>query len=227
MRAPYFQDESVTIYHGDAREVLPEIRAVDAVITDPVWPNAKPELAGRDDPYELFAQVAEHFPRKARTVVIHLGGQSDPRFLCGLSMPFLRVQWLAYARPNYFGRFLGQADVAYAFGAPPPVEKGGPNIIPAQTISTDSNGKQSEHPTPRKMQHLLWLVKWWTRKAETVLDPFAGSGTTLVAARQLGRKAIGIEVEERYCEMAAERLRHGDEGVRAIARGQIPFGVLL
>lgn len=73
-------------------------------------------------------------------------------------------------------------------------------------MDTDSTGKQADHPCPRKITHAAFLVKWWSEPEDTVLDPFAGSGTTLVAAKQLGRKAIGIEINERYCEIAAKRL---------------------
>lgn len=85
----------------------------------------------------------------------------------------------------------------------------GAHVIPGKCVDADSSGKQSAHPCPRKLKHAEWLVSWWSEPADTVLDPFMGSGTTLVAAKRLGRRGIGIEVDERYCEMAAERLRQG------------------
>jgi site-specific DNA-methyltransferase (adenine-specific) len=61
------------------------------------------------------------------------------------------------------------------------------------------------HPTVKPTDLLAILLGYSTLAGEVVLDPFMGSGTTLVAAKNLGRKAIGIEIEERYCEIAAKR----------------------
>ena len=66
-----------------------------------------------------------------------------------------------------------------------------------------------DHPCPKPLPWMLWLVGLVSQEGETVLDPFAGSGTTLRAARDLGRRAIGIEIEERYCEIAVQRLAQG------------------
>ncbi|MDE2106820.1 MAG: site-specific DNA-methyltransferase, partial [Patescibacteria group bacterium] len=63
------------------------------------------------------------------------------------------------------------------------------------------------HPTQKPLELLRWLLGYSCQPGGTVLDPFMGSGTTLVAAKQLGRRAIGIEIEERYCDIAVERLR--------------------
>jgi len=60
------------------------------------------------------------------------------------------------------------------------------------------------HPTPRRYEFVSWLVKWFGGK--TIIDPFCGSGTTLLAAKNHHKVAIGIEIEERYCEIAAKRL---------------------
>jgi site-specific DNA-methyltransferase (adenine-specific) len=63
-----------------------------------------------------------------------------------------------------------------------------------------------DHPCPKPVTFMRWVVERCTASADTVLDPFMGSGTTLRAAKDLGRRAIGIEIEERYCEIAARRL---------------------
>jgi DNA modification methylase len=73
--------------------------------------------------------------------------------------------------------------------------------------SKKERGKGNDHPTVKPLQLMRYLVKLVTPPDGTVLDPFMGSGTTLEAARNLGRKAIGIEIEERYCEIAAKRLQ--------------------
>jgi hypothetical protein len=205
---PYFRDEAVAIYLGDCRDILPLIPAesVDLVLTDPVWPNSSWQLVGSDDPLALFAAAAALFPRLSSRLVVHLGCDSDPRFLLAVpaEMPFFRVCWLEYVRPHYKGRVLYGSDIAYAFG-PPPAPKPGQFVISGKTLDVSSNGQQTDHPTPRKLGHVRWLVTWFNDNGP-ILDPFMGSGTTLRAAKDLGRYAIGIEIEEKYCEIAAKRM---------------------
>jgi site-specific DNA-methyltransferase (adenine-specific) len=67
--------------------------------------------------------------------------------------------------------------------------------------------KETDHPNEKPLSVLSKLVRLGTIEGELIVDPFLGSGTTLVAAKNLGRKAIGIDIEERYCEIAANRLR--------------------
>lgn len=203
----YYQDDYVTLYHGDAREILPSLNPVDCIITDPVWPNAISELAGSEDPIGLFTSAARFFPDLAVRAVIHLGCDSDPRILSGVpkSMPFFRVCWLRYARPHYKGRLLYGSDVAYIYGAPPRSRKGA-HIMPGEFCKTTAEGNDHLHPCPRSIQHVSWLVNWFADGS--VLDPFCGRGTTLRAAKRAGFKAIGIEIEERYCELAARSLEY-------------------
>lgn len=198
---PYYQDDWATIYHGDCREILPSISSVESVITDPVWPNFSRELAGAGDA-SLFPQAVAALPPHQR-IVVHLGVNSNPLFLAPIKKPFLRACWLRYAACSYVGRLLCGSDIAYVFGEWPEPEPGA-MVVPGETISTDSKPRDRRHPCPRRIDHVRWLCKWFA--GASVLDPFMGTGTTLVAGKDLGRTCIGIEIEERYCEIAAKRL---------------------
>ena len=81
-----------------------------------------------------------------------------------------------------------------------------------------------DHPTQKPAELMRRLIRFFTQPGDVILDPFAGSGTTLVAARDTGRRAIGIEREERWCELAVQRLRYGVRGVQRIEAGQLPLG---
>lgn len=218
---PFFQDEYVTLYHGDCREVLPDIEHGDTCITDPVWPNSVfPDI---DDPAALFAEAAALL--NVQRLVVQLGCMSDPRFLAGVpaSLKFLRVCWLSYARPAYRGRILMGSDIAYAWGTPPS-SRPGRRVLPGQCMAKKNNtmaqrtgrGNGSSencdfsklpHPSPRRLEHVLWLVSVFAEQC--VIDPFAGTGTTLLAAKSHGLRSIGIERNERFCEIAANRMGQG------------------
>lgn len=225
---PYYSEPGVTIYRGDARELCRHLSA-ETVITDPVWPNSIfPDV---ENPQQLLTDALSHLVDPKR-VVIHLGCDSDPRFLAAVPArwPFFRACWLEYAVPSYAGRVLKGSDVAYVFGEAPAWKIGG-RVIPGKCISTQRgvgfqtrgvgrnkdrivgpDGRQVRnpelsHPCPRHLAHLRWLVKWFA--GASVIDPFMGSGTTLVACKALGIPVIGIEMEERYCELAVSRLGQG------------------
>ena len=203
---PYYDEGGITIYHGDCREILPTLTPVDVVLTDPVWPNAHPDLVGSTDPWGLFADVQPLL--SGRSLLVWLGIQSDPRFLGCVDRerwPFLRWSYLSNAVPGYNGRCLTTGDVLYAFGEWPPSQPGR-RVIPGESRGTSNKRLRIDHPAARKLLHALFVTRWWTDAGETILDPFMGSGTTLRAAKDLGRKAIGIEIEERYCEIAVKRL---------------------
>lgn len=206
---PYYQQDGITIYHGDCREILPSISGYDSIVVDPVWPNNSVPEFSSIEPKALFSECLS-LCGGAQRIAIHLGCDSDPRFLMAVPQrwKFFRVCHLEIARVGYKGRLLMTGDAAYLFGDPPPSVPGA-RVIPGRTMDADSGGKQADHPCPRKLNHVAFLVRWWSLPGGTVLDPFAGSGTTLIAAKNLGRRAIGIEIEERYCEIAAKRLAQG------------------
>lgn len=216
---PYYEADGVTIYHGDCREILPEIGGGGVVVTDPVWPNAHPDLVGASDPLALFSGALTAMP-VIRRLIVWLGCQSDPRFLTAVppSLPFLRMQYLRRAVPSYNGRCLVGGDVVYAFGEWP-ASREGARVIPGECSVTSIPGRRQNHPCARNENHAAWVVGWWTEPTDTVIDPFLGTGTTLVAAKNHGRRAIGIEIEERYCEIAVKRLaqRMLDFGIAEVA----------
>lgn len=216
---PYYEHAGITIYHGDCREILPGLSPA-SVITDPVWPNASKLLAGAENPTRLWRETVHLLPRSVGCLTVHLGVLSDPRFLTPIPkrLKFFRVCWLPMLPVSFWGRAVNGGDVAYVFGVPP-----GKGIIGGQSpdcgekpLFPKGHGRNrgskayaaalevAPHPAPRKLKHLRWLVSRFG--AGPVCDPFAGAGTTLLAAKGMGIAAIGIEIEERYCEIAAKRL---------------------
>lgn len=216
---PYYEHAGVTIYHGDAREIISLIDA-ESIVTDPVWPNCEHIFPGVNAP-SLLGTVLNQ--AEVRRVAIQLGCNSDPRFLSCVPdrLPYLRTCYLEYAVVGYLGRIMRDAEVAFVFGDAPD-SKPGARVMPGRVIATRSNGDKQwsnkartakivadsvanmKHPTARLLQHVQWLCKWFG--GASVIDPFMGSGTAALACKSLGIPFIGIEIEERYCELAVKRL---------------------
>lgn len=206
---PYYQEDGITIYHADARSVLCEIEPVDVIMTDPVWPGCEsifPFVRAQ----ELFDWVAQEFPRLSSRVIVILGCDIDPRFLGCIPkmLPFFRICWMDQIPPRYRGSLLAGADIAYVFGPGWLNGTPGNRVLPGKCSGQwdpETPGRE-QHPCPRNTTHMAWLVKHYSRPGQMILDPFCGSGTTLVAAKIHSRRAIGIEIEEKYCEIAVKRL---------------------
>lgn len=203
MTEPYYSDEWVTLYHGDALDVLPTLEAVELVIADPPY-NAGFDYGALVDDRRPVAEYAawcrEWFglvDALARRIVIFPGHGNMPVWW-DVKKPSGFGCWYKPGNPAgggivnfcewepwlYWGPFLGGSDVIRA------------------TVSKQLG--VGTHPCPKPLSLYRTLIA--RTKAEVTLDPFAGSGTTLRAAKDLGRKSIGIEIEERYCEIAANRL---------------------
>jgi hypothetical protein len=205
---PFYEHAGITIYHADCRELLSRLD-FQVIITDPVWPNCPPgKIIGHDRPYELFVEFCALIPESVVRLVIELRNDCDPRFLSPIPtrLRFLQAMWCQYVMPGYLGRVLGGNELAYVFGTPVRFGEGRqviPSISPkAQPGDRPANG----HPMSRALVHQRFVVKWCSDDDETIVDPFCGSGTTLADAKELGRRAIGVEIEEKYCEIAAKRL---------------------
>ena len=206
----YYEDQYITLYNADCLDILPDLilGSAQVILTDPVWPDCKPDIQGKDNAYALFSCAASFFPRISDRLIVILGCAIDPRFLAAVPavLPFFSVCWLRRVPPVYRGSHLIAADVAYIFGAGW-LPGNGTKVLPIDTYAVSKKRREplNDHPCYRNYHHMLWLVTHYSREGQTILDPFAGSGTTLLAAKNAGRKAIGIEIDEHFCEIAARR----------------------
>ena len=204
MIEPYYQDSAVTIYHGDCREILPELPKVDLVLTDPPY--------GVGVPYESFDDTTENVRMLIQSTIAPLRNIADRVALsCGQDniWEYPQSDWIlcwinkAGAHQNRWGFSCWTPILVYGKDPFRKIGKGArPDIIEHQETS-EKNG----HPCPKPIR--FWtklMVRCQPENTGIILDPFMGSGTTLRAAKDLGRKAIGIEIEEKYCEIAARRM---------------------
>jgi hypothetical protein len=202
---PYYQDDLVTLFHGDCREV-PDWLTADVLVTDPPYGynhasnregahqgvviagdeslEDRDHILGMwgDRPALVFGSWKCGTPTGTHTV---LAWDKGP----GVGMGDLSVPW----KPNWemiyvLGRgFTGSRDSG---------------VITGRTVSWASKGR--EHPNQKPVGLLAKLLD--KCPPGTIADPFAGSGSTLAAAKMLGRRAIGVELDKRYCALAAARL---------------------
>ena len=189
--------------------------AVDLVLTDPVWPETNVDLPGKENCIETLREVGRGFPRITERVILHLGLMTDPRILTAIpeSLPFVQSCWLRYIPPRYHGPILVEADLAYVFGHKR-LPGDGSRVFGSYCIASARPNKphdarsdpDNNHPCPRSIEHVLWLVKRFSRPGDLILDPFCGSGTTLVAAKLTGRRYIGIDIDRQFVCYARSRL---------------------
>ncbi len=220
---PYYEHAGITIYHGDCREALPSI-AADVVISDPPYGihethgshlstvtlrNGEPvrQVLGfdgisKDECVALALSWVAHVPR---WVVF----TCEWKFCSALSDVGVLVRMGIWRKPDGAPQFTGDRPgtgweaVAICHRAGKKRWNGGGSHAFWEFPKGQNN---SGHPTGKPLGLFKSLVGSFSDESEVVLDPFMGSGTTLVAAKDLGRRAIGIEIEERYCEIAARRL---------------------
>ena len=212
MTQPYYQDDRVTLYHGDCLYELGWLSA-SVLVTDPPYGYSHAsgwagkfqgeaiandhDLTARDEALELWATHDAHgttrpalvfgswrMPKPAGTHTVLTWDKGPAAGMGDLSVP-----WKPNTEEVYvIGKgFQGSRDTS---------------VLTGHTVVTWAS-KGREHPNMKPVSLMSALV---AKTVGTVADPFAGSGSTLVAAKQLGRTAIGVELEERYCEVIAKRL---------------------
>jgi site-specific DNA-methyltransferase (adenine-specific) len=230
---PYYQDGSVTLYHGDCREVLPTLHEIDAIITDPPYGIG---IARWDNPVSWEALAAPLLKPSGFCVAFGLLRTLAP-VVAALEAAGLELeQEMVWSRGTLgtAGERFGRSHELFTIHYLPP--RAAPKVdrvrVPYAPASKPSRNHKRhplgsapgsvwyvheesgsyarhEHESAKPVSLMQRIVSCLSDPGEIVLDPFAGSGSTLVAAKNLGRRAIGVELEERWCEVTARRLAQG------------------
>ncbi len=207
---PYYERDGITIYHGNCLEILPGLEA-DAVVTDPPYGMAWDTNTARFSGGSAISTARRGQGKADQAAIVGDSKPFDPA-------PFLDFRYVIMFGSNHyaarlptgttlvwvkrldaaFGSFLSDAEVAWM--------KGGHGVYCYRDVSMYGEARLRKHPSQKPVPLFRWCIE---KTKGTILDPYMGSGTTLRAAKDLGRKAIGIEIEERYCEIAANRLAQG------------------
>jgi DNA modification methylase len=205
---PYYQHAGITIYHGDCREILPGLPIADLLLTDPPYgiqmskgfggsggfgpPIARrhyPDIWDKDRPDVQLLELALSRCDKA----IIWGGN----FFADL-LP-RSTHWISWDKLNTMPSF-GDCELAWTNIKRKSVKK-----FVVQWNGLIGKEPFRDHPTQKPLE-LMRLSILHAGEVESVLDPFLGSGTSLLAAKELGLNGFGVEIEEKYCEIAAKRL---------------------
>lgn len=221
---PYYEDDAVTLYHGDCREITAWLEA-DVLVTDPPYGRAWATGAGmtksaaavgnyRSKPHDGIANDTDTSTRDA--VMAAWGDR--PGIVFGdplISPPAFVRQALVYAKPQDAGikgahaGFRRDVEMIYLTGKWGVGVGGRSSILTTGALVAGPRGLgiRYGHPHSKPLDLLTDLIgSAMPLGNATIADPFTGSGSILVAAAHLGMRAIGVEVEERYCELAARRL---------------------
>jgi site-specific DNA-methyltransferase (adenine-specific) len=200
---PFYEDDHVTIFHGDSMQIIDGLEW-DHVLTDPPYGIAYeggPTNLGAteyapihgDDTFDA-AQFALTIPAQKRVV---FGAHEFPHLLGPGGQWFCWDKRLTEAADKMVGT---PYELAWS---DTPGKNQMLRVLHGGVVNANRNGPRM-HPTEKPISMLMSIIE--TIPEGVILDPFMGSGTTLRAAKNLGRKAIGVEIEERYCYAAAERM---------------------
>jgi len=207
MLKPYYQDDRVTIYHGDNREILPQLPHADLILTDPPYGVDLAYDVWKDDEPGWFKLMGELIPM--------MRAQADM-----VIFPSCQIKRLGWFYKNHPPDWL----IAWHKGSPGHVSAIGfndwePLVVYGRSkglsmhdyLSVNNDEKMGAygHPCPKPLRWAGWLIDRACPEGGLVIEPFLGSGTTLRAAKDSGRRAIGIDISEKYCEIAANRMAQG------------------
>ena len=214
MTDPYYQDERVTLYHGDCLELADLWTCADVLVTDP--PYGRNWRQGRAQTRPGFDDsrpgIAGDESTEVRDAALAMWGNRSAISFGDLMLapPVGTKQVLVFHKSNNAGGrgatagFRRDAEAIYLIGPWPSGLGGESSVLRSSVSAVRTMPIRTGHPHAKPGDILQALIA--KCPPGTIADPFAGSGSTLVAAKALGRRAVGVELEERYCEIAARRL---------------------
>jgi DNA modification methylase len=203
---PYYQDDYVTLYHGDCREIVPTLGMFDLLLTDPpygIGKDGQSQSTGGHGGRKAYDFLGWDGMRPERSLFDMLTAKTGAQIIWGgnyfADMLPAHGKWLVWDK----GQRINQSDGELAYTS----MDGALRIYTLNRVALMQDGAQ--HPTQKPLALMKWCIGLAdkTMPVQTILDPFAGSGTTGRAAKDLGRKCVLIEREERYAEIAANRMR--------------------
>lgn len=225
---PYYQDERATIYHGDCRDVVGDLycKSMDLMVTDPpygqnwqsnrrIYSEQFDRIIGDDGTLDIIDALDNILPVLKQARHVYIFGDFDLT-----PLPITSIVELIWDKVNKASGDLslpwGKSHEVIKFGVydfSKAHRENGAGRLSARLRQNSvlrvpkSDGRTSNHPTEKPVALLRQLIESSSLIGETVFDPFMGVASTLVAAALEGRKSIGIEIDERYCEIGANRLR--------------------
>lgn len=212
MSSPYYQDDAVTIYHADCREIVPTLGKFDLLLTDP------PYGIGADAAMATRAGKQPGAAKAPSAHYVNFGWDSCAPTKSVLDLIISRASWHIIWGANHLGNFPsatcwlvwdklnGENNYADCELAWTSLKMAVRRKAYLWHGMLRHDREPRSHPTQKPLPLFLWCITLAGDSAQTILDPFAGSGTTGRAAKDMGRTAVLIEREESYCEIAAKRM---------------------
>jgi len=222
-----------TLYLGDCREILPTLGKVDAVVTDPPY-GVGFKYASHDDRPEAYErgygvwlwsilEAAEAHCQPGSPMFVWQASRNHRQFSAWFPRDYrvyVAAKNFVQMRPTAMQWAYDSVVVWWVEGAKPwaagTASRDWHIANTAPVIATPENIEKG-HPCPRPYDQVAQIIDQWVRPEGITLDPFMGSGTTGVACVNLGRKFIGIEIEERYFEIACRRIEEAYKQPRLFA----------
>ncbi len=198
---PYYDHAGITIYHGDCREILPNLHKADLALTDPPYgiERFRRSFGSTRFSEHGYEKIGVNWDISPSAVSLNeIIAAANVSVIWGMN--YLQLprseHFLVWDKQQTVDNF-ADAELAWTNL---PVTK-----IFHFSINNHNNQKERCHLAEKPLKLMNWCIGL-AGEPQDIIDPFMGSGTTLRAAKDLGRKAIGIEIEERYCEIAAKRM---------------------